>query len=74
MSLPGRHRRLPAVNYLSPDPSRTGTCMDGPQRARFFCCDVQSGRLQSCIRPVDAAIQAAGLDGIRGLGPITFSG
>jgi hypothetical protein len=34
----------------------TGTCMDGPQRARFFCCDVQSGRLQSCIRPVDAAI------------------
>lgn len=32
------------------------------------------GRVQSCVRPVDAAHMTAGLDGFRGLGPTLLCG
>jgi hypothetical protein len=32
------------------------------------------GRVLSCVRPVNAVFDTAGLDGFRGLGPILFSG
>ena len=32
------------------------------------------GRVQSCVRPVDAVVMTAGLDGFRGSGPILLSG
>ena len=32
------------------------------------------GRVQSCVRPVDAVYMTAGLDGFRGLGPTLLCG
>ncbi len=34
----------------------------------------RGGRVQSCVRPVDAVIVTAGLDGFRGSGPILLCG
>ena len=41
---------------------RGGPCVDGPRLARTFF-GWQRGRLQSCLRPIDAAYVAAGQDG-----------
>ncbi len=44
-------------------------CVDGPGLARFDLTVMQFGRVQLCVRPVDAAFMAAGRNAIRGSGP-----
>ncbi len=46
-----------------------GSCVDGSPLARVNLTFVQIGRVQSCVRPVDAAYVAAGPNAIRGSGP-----
>ncbi len=45
-----------------------GSCVDGSLLARIILRFVQAGRVQSCVRPVDAAHMAAGPNAIRGIG------
>ena len=48
---------------------RFGSCVDGSLLARIILRFVQTGRVQSCVRPVDAALfMAAGPNAIRGIG------
>ena len=48
---------------------RFGSCVDGSPLARVNLTFVQIGRVQSCVRPVNAAYVAAGPNAIRGSGP-----
>ena len=54
--------------YSSPD-ERWGSCVDGPRSARTLLPLRQDGRVQSCVRPVDAVLMTAGPDEVRGPGP-----
>lgn len=49
-------------------------CVDGSLFARTFLMHWRFGRVQSCVRPVNAVFDTAGLDGFRGLGPILLNG
>ncbi len=48
---------------------RFGSCVDGSPLARVNLTFVQIGRVQSCVRPVDAVLMTAGPNAIRGSGP-----
>ncbi|PST18385.1 hypothetical protein C7U60_18910 [Mesorhizobium plurifarium] len=45
-----------------------GSCVDDLQDARVKTT-LALGRVQSCVRPVDAAVGTAGLDEVRGPAP-----
>ena len=45
-----------------------GSCVDGSLLARFVLRFVQAGRVQSCVRPVDAVLMTAGPNAIRRMG------
>ena len=45
-----------------------GSCVDGSLSARVNLMFLQIGRVQSCVRPVDAAHMAAGPNAIRRIG------
>ena len=47
---------------------RLGSCVDGSLLARNVLRFVQIGRVQSCVRPVDAVLMTAGPNAIRGIG------
>lgn len=49
-------------------------CVDGPLGARTFSMNWRLGRVLSCVRPVNAVFDTAGLDVFRGLDPIQHSG
>jgi hypothetical protein len=49
------------------------SCVDGFRVARILLL-WRFGRVQSCVRPVDAVFRTAGLDGFRGSGPILLCG
>ena len=44
------------------------SCVDGSLLARFVLGFVQAGRVQSCVRPVDAVLMTAGPNAIRRIG------
>ena len=44
------------------------SCVDGSLLARFVLRFVQTGRVQSCVRPVDAVSMTAGPNAIREIG------
>jgi hypothetical protein len=44
------------------------SCVDGSLLARVILRSMQAGRVQSCVRPVDAAYMAAGPNAIRWIG------
>ncbi len=48
---------------------RYGSCLHGSHLARVVLTLMQSGRVQSCVRPVDAVLMTAGPNAIRGSGP-----
>ena len=47
---------------------RLGSCVDGSHLARAYLKFVQLGRVQSCVRPVDAVSMTAGPNAIRRIG------
>ncbi len=65
MSVPGylRTSRAARLNV------RYGSCVDGSPLARVVLTLMQAGRVQSCVRPVDAVLITAGPNAIRGSGP-----
>ena len=50
------------------------SCVDGSRVARNDLKCWRGGRVQSCVRPVDAVQVTAGLDGFRGSGPSLLCG
>lgn len=69
-------RTLLYVRFASSDPTNrhydrydgSGSCVDGSLLARVDLTFVQIGRVQSCVRPVDAARMTAGPNAIRRIG------
>jgi len=49
------------------------SCVDGSLIARTLLA-WRFGRVQSCVRPVDAVFRTAGHDGFRGSGPSLLCG
>ena len=69
-----RLRECPADNRSVPGYKNGDLCGRPPPRKDFLRCRGPLGRVQTCVRPVEAARTAAGPDAIRESGPYQLRG